>query len=152
MRARTHDQSGVGHPVETDGSVVAAAGLAGSRWKTMRDTTGAVIGSVLGIAPHVLHHIGLLAGAALITGAWGNALFYAIGLAFSIPMLRRLHRRFRTPWAAAIAIVVFTGLFSLSAFVVGPAISGPDDTAPSSPTNPWPRRPSPSEDHTDHHG
>ncbi|MFE6649915.1 hypothetical protein ACFVJS_25365 [Nocardioides sp. NPDC057772] len=93
-------------------------------------------GTVLGIAPHVLHHIGLLAGAALITGTTGNVLFYAIGLLLSVPMLRRLHRRFRSLWAPTIAVVVFTGLFSVSAFVIGPAISGTDDSPPpSTPTN-----------------
>jgi hypothetical protein len=124
-----------------------------SRLRAIRDTAGAVLGTILGVAPHVLHHISLLAGAALITGASGNALFYVIGLALSVPMLRRLYRRFRTPWAPAIAIAVFTGLFSLSAFVIGPAISGTDDPAPTSPTNPGPSNPSPSPtgDHTDHH-
>lgn len=129
-----------------------------SRLRAIRDVTGAVLGTVLGIAPHVLHHIGLLAGAALITGGSGNALFYVVGLALSVPMLRRLHRRFHTPWAPAIAVAVFTGLFSLSAFVIGPAISGTDDPAPTSPTNPGPSNPSPSNpspsptgDHTDHH-
>ncbi|MFE6511521.1 hypothetical protein ACFVDI_27905 [Nocardioides sp. NPDC057767] len=108
-----------------------------SRWKTIRDTLGAVTGTVLGIAPHVLHHIGLLAGAALITGTTGNVLFYAIGLLLSVPMLRRLYRRFRSLWAPVIAVVVFTGLFSVSAFVIGPAISGNDDDTPppSTPTD-----------------
>lgn len=120
-----------------------------SRWKAVRDTAGAVIGTVLGIAPHVLHHIGLLAGAALITGASGNALFYAIGLVFSVPMLHRLYRRFRTPWAPAIAVAVFTGLFSLSAFVVGPAISGTEDAPP--PSSSGDPSPSPTSDHEVHH-
>lgn len=124
-----------------------------TRLGAFRDVTGAVLGTVLGIAPHVLHHISLLAGAALITGASGNALFYVIGLLMSIPMLRRLYGRFHTPWAPAIAVAVFTGLFSLSAFVIGPEISGTDDPAPTSPTNPGPSNPSPSPtgDHTDHH-
>lgn len=80
-----------------------------------------------------MHHIGLIAGAAFLTGAGGNALFYVLGLVFSIPMLRRLHRRFRTWRAPAIAVAVFTAVFSLSAFVIGPAISGestPTDTPP----------------------
>ena len=128
-----------------------AAHGARSSMTATRDATGAVLGTVLGLAPHVLHHISLRAGAALITGASGNALFYVIGLALSVPMLRRLHRRFHTPWAPAIAVAVFTGLFSLSAFVIGPAISGTDDPAPTSPTNPGPSNPSPTGDHTDHH-
>ena len=136
------------HGASTTVHTVAPA-AARSRWKAVRDTAGAVIGTVLGIAPHVLHHIGLMAGAAVITGASGNALFYVIGLVFSVPMLRRLYRRFRTPWAPAIAVVVFTGLFSLSAFVIGPTISGADDApTPSSPTEPTP---SPTVDHSEHH-
>jgi len=119
-------------------------------WKTVRDSVGAAAGTVLGIVPHVLHHIGLLAGAALITGASGNAVLYALGLLFSVPMLRRLYRRFRTPWAPAIAVVVFTGLFALSAFVIGPAISGSgDQTAPTEPAESGPTTPNPN--HDDHH-
>jgi hypothetical protein len=120
------------------------------RWKSVWDTAGAAAGTVLGIVPHVLHHIGLLAGAALITGASGNALLYAVGLLFSVPMLRRLHRRFRTLWAPAIAVVVFTGLFSLSAFVIGPAISGTGgQSAPTQPADPRPT--TPNANHEDHH-
>lgn len=107
-----------------------------SRLAAIRDTLGAVAGAILGLVPHVLHHIGLIAGAAFITGAGGNALFFIIGLVFSLPMLRRLYRRFRTWWAPAIAVAVFTVLFSLSAFVIGPAVSGAGDSnkGPSLPT------------------
>lgn len=149
MRAHTHDETCVDQPVQSHRSTVVTASTAtelpGSRWTVIRDTAGAVIGTVLGMAPHVLHHIGLLTGAALITGASGNALFYAIGLLFSVPMLRRLYRHFATLWAPAIAVVVFTGLFALSAFVIGPAISGTDDPPPPSvPTDP---SPSPTDEH-----
>lgn len=89
-----------------------------------RRTVGAVFGALLGLAPHVLHHIGLIAGAAFVVGAGGNALFFLVGLLFSVPLLRSLHRRFSTWRAPAVAIAVFTGLFSLSAFVVGPALTG----------------------------
>jgi hypothetical protein len=117
-----------------------------SRLAAIRDAVGAVAGAVLGLVPHVLHHIGLLAGAALITGATGNALFFVIGLGFSIPLLRRLYRRFRTWRAPAIAVAVFAGMFSLSAFVIGPAITG-DSPA----DNPAPPAQTPTEDHTGHH-
>jgi hypothetical protein len=118
-----------------------------SRLAVMRDTTGAVVGAVLGLLPHVLHHVGLIAGAALVTGAGGNALFFAVGLLFSVPMLRRLHRRFRTWVAPAVAVAVFAVLFSLSAFVIGPAISG--GSTPAAP----PASPSPGTtfDHSQHH-
>ena len=155
MSLHTHDRDCDGEVVTVDQLATGADATpdARSRLRAIRDGAGAVLGTVLGIAPHVLHHLSLLAGAALITGASGNALFYLIGLALSIPMLRRLYRRFRTPWAPAIAIAVFTGLFSLSAFVIGPAISGTEDPAPTDPTNQAPSNPSPSPtgDHTDHH-
>lgn len=114
---------------------------------SIRDAIGAVAGAVLGLAPHVMHHVGLLAGAALITGATGNALFFAVGLVFSIPLLRRLHRRFGTWRAPAIAVAVFTAAFSLSAFVIGPAISG--DSAADN--GPQPTQ-TPTQDHSSHHG
>ncbi|THJ06273.1 hypothetical protein E7Z54_06165 [Nocardioides sp.] len=127
--------------------------------KVIRDAAGATIGTVLGIAPHVLHHVSLLAGAAVITGASGNVLFYVLGLVLMAPMLRRIQRRFVTPWAPTIAVAVFTGMFALSAFVIGPAISGADDPEPAvptdpSPTGPGPPEPSPSDpriDHFSHH-
>lgn len=117
------------------------------RWKAIRDTTGAVIGTVLGIAPHVLHHIGLLAGAALVTGVSGNLLFYALGLLLSVPMLRRLYRRFQSLWAPTIAVAAFTGLFSISAFLIGPAISDRDDNDGPPPSNPTGPSPSPTGEH-----
>lgn len=100
------------------------AGDPRTRLRAARDAVGAFFGAILGLAPHVLHHIGLIAGAAFITGAGGNALFFVIGLVFSIPLLLRLYRKFHTWRAPAIAIAVFAALFSLSAFVIGPAISG----------------------------
>jgi hypothetical protein len=133
MCLHTHDENGLDHQRTVPGSTREGR----STWRAIRDGIGAVVGVVLGIAPHLLHHIGLLAGAAVITGASGSALFYLIGLALSIPMLLRLYRHFQTAWAPAIAVAVFTGLFSLSAFVIGPAISSTgDEPQPAAPTNP----------------
>lgn len=153
MSLHTHPEDCTG-PASTRRRASAPNDSAGarSRLRAVRDAAGAILGTILGIAPHVLHHVSLLAGAALITGASGNALFYVLGLALSVPVLRRLYRRFRTPWAPAIAVAVFTGLFSLSAFVLGPAISGTEDPAPTNPSNPGPTAPSPTGDHSDHHG
>lgn len=118
------------------------------RLKAIWETIGAAIGVVMGLVPHVLHHIGLIAGAALVTGAAGNVLFFALGLLLSIPLLRRLYRKFRTPWAPAIAVAIFTAMFSLSAFVIGPAITG--DSAPAkSPGTPIQ---TPTTNHSQHHG
>jgi hypothetical protein len=116
------------------------------RLAAARDAVGAFVGAVLGLAPHVLHHIGLIAGAAFITGAGGNALFFLIGLVFSIPLLRRLYRRFHTWRAPAIAVAVFAAVFSLSAFVIGPAISGGQGTS----EGPAPQTPTPTLDEHGH--
>lgn len=83
----------------------------------------ALVGGIMGLLPHLLHHVGLLGGAVLVTGATGNMLFAVLGLLFSIPLLRRLYRRFGTWKAPALALGVFALMFSLSAFVIGPAIS-----------------------------
>lgn len=108
----------------------------------------AAIGALLGLLPHLLHHAGVLAGAALVTGLGGNLLLGLVGLLFSVPLFRRLHRRFGTWKAPAMAAVIFAGLFALSAFVIGPAISS--DAPGGAPQ----QVPSPSSDasHTEHHG
>jgi len=106
----------------------------------------AVIATVMGLAPHVLHHIGLFAGAAFVVGVGGNLLFGAVGLLLSIPLLRRLYRRFATWRAPAIGVAVFAAMFSLSAFVIGPAISNPAPADTPQPAG----TPSPAE-HSAHH-
>lgn len=95
--------------------------------------TRAALGSLLGLAPHVLHHVGLVAGTALLAGAWGNLALYLVGMLLSIPMLRRLHRRFGSIAAPAVGAAIFTVMFLLSAFVLGPTIN-PAPTSPASPT------------------
>lgn len=92
----------------------------------------AVWGAVIGLVPHVLHHVGPLAGAALLAGVGGTLLFAAIGFVAAIPFLLGLYRRFASWRAPAIALAVFAAMFSLSSFVIGPAISGADD-APTRP-------------------
>ena len=132
-------------PVDVDGQTAAPSrrgGLAGV-WHVI---SGA-IGAVMGLVPHVLHHVGLIAGAALVTGVGGNLLFAALGVVFSIPLLRRLYRRFHTWRAPAIALAVFAVMFSLSAFVIGPALTGN-----STPDIPTPTQTPPSPEHGEHHG
>lgn len=97
-----------------------------ARWSTL---VGG-IGVAMGLVPHILHHVGFLAGTALVAGSGGVALFGALGFLFSIPMLLRLHRRFGTWRAPALGLLIFVAMFLLSAFVIGPAISGAGDTAP----------------------
>ena len=87
-------------------------------WGALWAGTRATVGALMGLAPHVMHHIGFLAGAAFLTGFLGNSLLYVVGLLLSIPLLRRLRRRFGTRKAPAIGVAVFTALFALSAFEV----------------------------------
>ena len=123
---------------------VPAARSARERLVAVRNVLSAALGSVLALVPHALHHVGLLAGAAFLTGFGGSLLLGAVGLVFSIPLLRRLYRRFGTWKAPATALVVFTALFSLSAFVIGPAISGEGTSTSPTPSD------TPSE-HSGHH-
>lgn len=116
------------------------------RLGAVRDALGATVGAVLGAAPHVLHHIAPIVGSALISGVGGNLLFYALGLLLSVPMLRRIHRRFGSWVAPAVALAVFTSLFLFSALVVGPAISSDPARGPApGPTG------VPAEQHSTHH-
>lgn len=84
--------------------------------------SGAIAG-ISGIAPHVLHHVGPLAGTALLAGVGGTVLFGLAGFALSIPMLLRLRRRSGTWAAPAVATAMFTGVYLVSALVVGPAVT-----------------------------
>lgn len=104
-------------------------GLVARAWRTV----SAIFGTLLGLLPHVLHHTGLIFGAALVTGTGGNLLFGAFGLLFSVPLLRRLYIRFHTWKAPTIALAIFIAMFSLSAFVIGPAISGDSSVETPSP-------------------
>lgn len=119
----------------------------------IRDVTGAVLGAALGLLPHLLHHISLFAGALVISGATGNLLLGALGLLLSLPLLRRLRRRFGTWLAPALAVAGFAALFSFSSFVLGPALSS-DSSAPGDPPAsdlPRPGSPSTGVDHEEHH-
>lgn len=125
--ARTPDIAST--PLERDVSMLAIPrrGAAGRLWSALLAAWGVFIG----LLPHVLHHVGPLAGAALLAGAGGTVLFAAIGFVAAIPFLRRLHRRFATWKAPAIALAIFAAMFSLSSFVIGPAISGGESKQPS---------------------
>ncbi len=84
----------------------------------------AAMGVVAGIAPHVLHHAGPIAGAALLAGAGGAFLFGVIGFVLTIPMLLRLRRRFGTWAAPGVALALFAVAFTVSTLWIGPAIRG----------------------------
>lgn len=115
----------------------ATAQRPGKNWtaRVMGVLSGA-IGTVAGITPHVLHHVGPIAGAALLTGTGGSVLFGAIGFVLTLPLLIQLKRRFRTLLAPAIALIVFATMFTISTLWVGPAvrdaISDDSDSTPAS--------------------
>ena len=100
-----------------------------TRIRSLRDGLIGALGLVMGLLPHVLHHIGFLVGTAFVAGSSGGTLIFgALGLLFSIPMLRRLYSRFHTWRAPVIALAIFVGMFALSSFIIGPAISGVNDS------------------------
>lgn len=107
-------------PRQTASSEHALVDLAGR----VIGAASAAVGAVSGLAPHVLHHVGPIAGAALLTGAEGSALFGLLGFGFTIPLLLRLKRRFGTWLAPAIALAFFLATFSISTLWVGPIIRG----------------------------
>ena len=93
----------------------------------------AAVAALLGLLPHLLHHVGPLAGAALLAGTGGTLLFGAIGLVAAVPFLLRVHRRCGNWRIPAALMATFAVMFSISAFVIGPAISG-DGNVKSAPT------------------
>jgi hypothetical protein len=130
-------------------SGVAADLATGPTWRyRLRALWNALVGGIgllVGLLPHVLHHVTLLAGTALVAGSGGTALFGALGFVASVPFLLRLRRRFGTWRAPAIGLFIFVAMFSLSTFVIGPAISGAGGGSGMQPG------PVPSVDHNGHH-
>lgn len=100
--------------------------------------------AITGAAPHVLHHVGPLAGTALVAGVGGRVLFGVAGFVATIPMLRRLRRRTGSWRVPGLALAGFAAIFTVSTLFVGPAIgtaTSPDVTT--SPTQ---------QVEVDHHG
>ena len=127
-----------GHPAPPKWRRIAAGAWAGTR---------ATLGALMGLAPHVMHHVGLLAGAALLTGALGNSILYAAGLLLSLPLLNRLRRRFNTWKAPVLGGVIFTVMFAVSAFVIGPLINPGEAQTPV----PSASTPAVADEHVGHH-
>ena len=102
--------------------------------RSLRERAAAIISSavagILGVLPHVLHHVGPLAGAALLAGTAGTLLFGAIGLVAAVPFLLRVRRRCGNWRVPAALLATFAVMFSISAFVIGPAISGDSSSTP----------------------
>lgn len=95
-----------------------------SRSSGLRGVLASAWGLVSGVAPHVLHHVGPLAGAALLAGTGGRVLFFFIGLAVALPMLIRLYRRYRTWVGPALAVVIFVAAYTVSSLFLGPLLTG----------------------------
>jgi hypothetical protein len=134
------------HDAPSDANAAITAAAPPGRLRAWWNTAVGALGTLGGLAPHILHHVGPLAGTALVAGAGGTALFGALGFAASIPMLLRLRRRYRSWWAPALALLIFAAMFALSAFVIGPVISGGDaGGAPADSPAPT------STEHTGHH-
>ena len=131
---------------------LANAAASRSRLERMRAAVAAVGAAVLGAAPHVLHHVGPLAGAAVLAGVSGELLFGALGLLVAVPMLRRLHRRHGSWSVPGGVLALMAVVFAFSTFVIGPAITGAgNESAPSTKDVPSaPAGVSPSE-HEAHH-
>ena len=102
-----------------------------SRGTRVRQGLAAGWGAITGVAPHVLHHVGPLAGAAILAGTGGRILFFAIGLAVATPMLLRLYRRFRSWAAPAVAVALFAVAYLISSVVLGSLLNGSDTANPS---------------------
>jgi len=106
--------------------VVASASSTGPEKPGRRARVGAALsgtfGTVAGVAPHVLHHVGPIASAAILTGAGGTLLFGALGFVFMVPMLLRFKRRSGTWLAPAMALAAFALMFTVSTLWIGPAI------------------------------
>jgi hypothetical protein len=127
------------HPA-SERVVQGAAGSLGS-------VLSGLVAAVFGITPHVLHHVGPLAGTALLAGSNGTIIFGVAGFALSIPMLLRIRRRFGSWLAPSVASVIFLVVYLFSSLVIGPAITGASaiepEGAPPSTTLP--------SGHDDHH-
>lgn len=95
------------------------------RRSRVRHVASAGWGTLSGVAPHVLHHVGPLAGAAVLAGFGGRLIFFLLGLLLAVPMLRRLHRRFG--WmAATLAVGLFAVSFAVSSALASKVIDGPE--------------------------
>jgi hypothetical protein len=116
------------HPTQVTSDAAGATKTDRPR-RTVWTVLNGALGAIVGVAPHVLHHIGPLVGTALVAGAGGTALFGGLGLVASVPMLVKLHRRFSSWWAPAIALAAFTAMFLVSSLVIGPLIGGTSQPA-----------------------
>ena len=84
-------------------------GAIGTAWATL-----------MGMLPHVLHHIGPLAGAAIIAGTTGIVIFGLLALALTIPVLIRVQRRCGNWRIPAVLLGIMLAAWSASTWVFSP--------------------------------
>ncbi|MFU8841604.1 MAG: hypothetical protein ACNA8R_12930 [Nitriliruptoraceae bacterium] len=143
MRDLSHPEPA---PTVATGASATAALEGGAPGPVLRVRT-ALLGlwaAITGAAPHVLHHVGPLAGTALVAGAGGRVLFGVAGFVATIPMLRRLRRRTGSWRVPGLALAAFAVIYTVSTLLVGPAIGAA--TSPEATTTPT------VEVEVDHHG
>ena len=92
---------------------VPARGTLGAAWNAVT----AVIATMMGLAPHVLHHVGLFAGAAFVVGLRQPAVRRSRPAALD-PAAAAALSPVGTWKAPAIGVAVFAAMFSLSAFII----------------------------------
>src|SRR5680860_141714 len=118
--------------------------------RRVRLVASGVAAAFLGLLPHILHHAGPLAGAALFAGVGGSLLFGAIGFIAAIPFLVRMKRHCGSWHRPLATLVLFAAVFLLSTFVVGPALTG-DDSDGAKPSATPAERPAAPSAHEQHH-
>lgn len=116
-----------------------------------RPAAAGMLGGVLGFAPHLLHHVGWFAGAAVFAGLGGTLLFGVLGLVAMVPMLLRLRRRFAGWWVPGVALAGYALMFAVSATVLGPALRDDTGGPVPVPSTPADGHPAPGADRADHH-
>ena len=82
-------------------------------------TLSAMGGAVAAALPHVLHHAGLIAGTAVLSGLAGGIVFGLLGLAAMTPLLMRLHRRTGSWRLPAVALAAFVAMFAITSAFMG---------------------------------
>jgi len=83
------------------------------REKASTTAASGAVGTVAAFLPHVLHHAGLIAGAAFLSGLAGGVVFAVLGLAAIMPIGMRLHRRTGSWRVPLVAVAAFVAMFAV---------------------------------------
>ena len=104
----------------------------------------------MGALPHVLHHVGPLAGAAIVAGTTGTIVFGLAAFVLTVPLLVRVRRHCGSWRQPAMLFVIFVAVWSMSTWVVGPWIQ--EQLADDPPAQQdGPSDPVSEEEHEEHH-